>query len=355
MPISHAVWSLDNKAPLEASALNSERELEQLLVDNIDILNNGWLVISNQVKTDAGKFIDILCIDHDGDMVVVELKKDMTPREVTAQAIDYAASVSKLTSDEISQIYLKFTNDTESLSEAYKNKFGIELDDESINQHVKMVIVAADMDSSTERIITFLRDTYKVDINILFFEIYKCGNERLISRAWFEEDVEESNSPNASQNLAWNNEYYVSFGDGDKRTWKDAKKYGFISAGGGKWYTQTLEKLSVGDRVWANIPHVGYVGVGKVSEKKKIADDVEFYHNGQSTPMKNLPLKGNYFYSSDPETAEYVVKIDWIKTVESSNAVRESGFFGNQNTVCCPESSRWDFTIQRLKKLWGIN
>ena len=66
MSLSHTVWSLDEKKPLQVASLIDEKELELLLRDNIEILNKGWLVISNQVKTDAGKFIDILCIDHDG-------------------------------------------------------------------------------------------------------------------------------------------------------------------------------------------------------------------------------------------------------------------------------------------------
>ena len=114
MSISHTVWSLDEKKPLAAASLIDEKELELLLRDNIEILNKGWLVINNQVKTDA-KLIDILCINHDGDMVVVELKKDLTPREVTAQVIDYAASVSKMTVEEIAQLYLSFTNGNETL------------------------------------------------------------------------------------------------------------------------------------------------------------------------------------------------------------------------------------------------
>ena len=65
--------SLDERKPLEAANFIDEKELELLLRDNIEILNMGWLVISNQVNTDASKFIDILYIDHGGAMVVVEL------------------------------------------------------------------------------------------------------------------------------------------------------------------------------------------------------------------------------------------------------------------------------------------
>ena len=39
MPISHTIWSLDTKKPLEATSLNDEKELELLLRDNIEILS----------------------------------------------------------------------------------------------------------------------------------------------------------------------------------------------------------------------------------------------------------------------------------------------------------------------------
>ena len=355
MPISHTVWSLDAKKPLEAASLNDEKELELLLRDNIEILSKDWLVISNQVKTKAGKIIDILCMDHDGDMVVVELKKDLTPREVTAQVIDYAASVSKMTVEEIAQLYLSYTAGTETLNDAFLKKFKAELDESSVNQKVKMVVVAAKMDDGTERIIRFLRDTYQVDINILFFHIFRCGSERLISRAWFEEDLEETAPAEVSTKGPWNGEYYVSFGKEEGRSWEDARKYGFISAGGGPWYTKTLSLLSPGDRVWVNIPHTGYVGVGIVTEAVQQAKDVVFNNENVQTPMKDLPLHGKYFYSEDdPENAEYVVKVQWLKTVATSKAVKEIGFFGNQNSVCRPTAEKWTFTVDRLKKCWGI-
>jgi len=355
MPISHAVWSLNAKKPLEAANLNDEKELEILLRDNIEILSKDWMVISNQVKTKAGKIIDILCMDHDGDMVVVELKKDLTPREVTAQVIDYAASVSKMTVEEIAQLYLSFTAGNETLNDAFLKKFKAELDESSVNQKVKMVIVAAKMDDGTERIIRFLRDTYQVDINILFFRVFQCGNERLISRAWFEEDLEETAPAEISSKGPWNGEYYVSFGEEEGRKWDDARKYGFISAGGGPWYTKTLSLLSTGDRVWVNIPHTGYVGVGIVTEAVQQAKDVVFNNENVQTPMKDLPLLGKYFYSEDdPENAEYVVKVQWLKTVATSKAVKEIGFFGNQNSVCRPTAEKWKFTVDRLKKCWGV-
>ena len=71
--------------------------------------------------------------------------------------------------------------------------------------------------------------------------------------------------------------------------------------------------------------------------------------------MADLSLRGNYFYSvDDPDNAGYLVKVQWIKTVKTSEAVKELGFFGNQNSVCRPLTEKWNFTVDRLKKCWGI-
>ena len=241
-----------------------------------------------------------------------------------------------MTVEEIAQLYLSFTGSNETLNDAFKKKFGTTLDEASVNQNVKMVIVAAKMDDGTERIIRFLRETYRVDINILFFNVFQCGSERLISRTWFEEDIEESAPAEVKQRGPWNGEYYASFGEGS-RNWEDARKYGFISAGGGSWYTKTLSLLSPGDRVWVNIPHTGYVGVGIVTEPTQQAKDAIFDVKGEKVKMADLSLRGDYLYSTDDsENAEYVVKVQWLKTVRTSEAVKELGFFGNQNSVCRP-------------------
>lgn len=75
----------------------------------------------------------------------------------------------------------------------------------------KIVIVAAKMDDSTERMIRYLKK-YEVDINIMFFHVVCCGTKRLISRAWFEENVKEQR-PDPKSIRQWNQEYYVSFGN----------------------------------------------------------------------------------------------------------------------------------------------
>ena len=347
------IWSLDEKKPLLLSKLDSEEQLENLLKDNIDILEEGWLVIGNQIPTDLKKRLDILCIDSDGNLVVVELKKDKTPREVTAQAIEYAEFVSRITVPELSVIYRE-SFDGKDLSDAYNEKFGMHLNESDFNPRIKMVIVATEMDSSTERIIKYLR-SFKIDINILFFRIFQEGKKKYISRAWFVEDLDnEDNSLIKTEKGEWNQEYYVSYG-GPHRSWDDAVKYGFISAGGGKWYSKTLFMLHEGDRIWVRIPQKGYVGVGKVKKTATPSADATLDYNGKNVKMKDLALKGNYFFeNSNTEKAEYIVQVEWLYHVSEKKAVQEFGFFGNENSVCRPKNDKWNITVKRLRELWGI-
>lgn len=56
------------------------------------------------MRTKFGGLIDLLCIDNVGDVVVIELKKGRTPRDVTAQTLDYASWVKELTPDGLTEI-----------------------------------------------------------------------------------------------------------------------------------------------------------------------------------------------------------------------------------------------------------
>lgn len=138
----------------------------------------------------------------------------------------------------------------------------------------------------------------------------------------------------------------------------DAVRYGFISAGGGSWYTQTLNMLTEGCRIWVNVPGIGYVGVGVVEEPAKhINEFVTRNGDRKQIPILRAALKspGIGQNAGDPERAEHLVRVRWLKTIALEDAVSERGFFGNQNTVARPTSPKWGYTIQILKERFGIN
>ena len=370
MPVAQSIWKVDKKpTKLPLSSLKKENELEEMICQDISIINEQWLPIGRQVTTGHGGIIDILAIDESGNLVVVELKKNKTPREVVTQAIDYASWIKTLDSAKIADIYKKYgraINDAyDSLDEALKNKFNKHFGEDELNNAHQIVVVASELDLSTERIIKYLND-YEIPINTVFFNVFRDGETLYLSRAWLidpAETQEHANLAKAGDTEPWNGEYYVSFGHNMGRHWEDARKYGFIGAGGGRWYSKTLSQLSKGERIWVNIPQTGYVGVGIVEEPAVMAKDFMVKIERGEIPITEAPLaldeqaKKNYLikYAEDEEKAEYFVRVKWLRNFPIKQAVSELGFFGNQNSVCKPRSSKWLFTVDTLKKKWDID
>jgi hypothetical protein len=186
--------------------------------------------------------IDLLAIAPDASLVLIELKRNRTPREIVAQALDYASWVEKLTADKITQIYQRYSNGG-NLDAAFKQRFGVKLDEETLNGSHQIILVAAELDNASERIITYL-NARDIAINVLFFQVFQHGSEQLLSRAWLIDPGETQANVAATTKSTgakepWNGEYCVSYGGSTARIWEEARKYGFISAGGGSWYSGT--------------------------------------------------------------------------------------------------------------------
>lgn len=355
MPVKHAIWRVgDQPEPLAATTLVSEQLLEDMIVRSPDILSGEWMLIGRQEQTGFGGRIDLLAIAPDASLVLIELKRDRTPREIVAQALDYASWVEQLTAARIAQIYEGFSRGG-NLDEAFKRHFGVALDEEALNGSHQIILVAAELDHSTERIIGYL-NARDIAINAIFFQVFQHGDEKLLSRAWLIDPGETqanvvSTARARGEKEPWNGEYYVSFGHTSWRSWDDARNYGYISAGGGSWYSQTLKMLSPGDRVWVRIPGVGYVGVGRVTETMQpIGEFTVCTADGDKPALQVLEHAAHYQRTvGDPEKAEYAVRVEWLDAVPENQAFNEVGLFGNQNTVCQPTTPKWRHTVERLK------
>ena len=355
MPVNHAIWTVDtNPQPLPHSRLPSEGFLENMIIRRPEILSGEWMLIGRQEHTGFGGRIDLLAIAPDASLVLIELKRDRTPREVVAQALDYASWVDQLTADRVAKIYQRFAGDAD-LATAFKARFGEELDEDALNNSHQIILVAASLDDSTERIVSYL-NARDIAINVIFFQVFQSGQQQLLSRAWLIDPGETQVNASASspsrttgEKEPWNGEFYVSYGS--SRSWDDARRYGYISGGGGRWYSQTLKLLSPGDRVWVNIPKTGYVGVGRVLEPVQSASEFKLSTpEGERLAIDVISDGPHYRERNDnPDTAEYFVRVEWLDTVAAEDALNEVGLFGNQNTVCQPTTPKWRHTIERLK------
>lgn len=358
MPIRHSIWKVcAQPAALREAALPSEALLEDMIVAEPAILSDQWMIIGRQANTGLGGRIDLLALAPDGSLVLIELKRGKTPREVVAQAIDYACWAEGLDTDEISRIYAGFSGGG-NLSQAFQARFGQPLDEDTLNDSHQIVIVASHLDASSERIVGYLNKR-DIAINVLCFQVFDSEMGQLISRSWLLDPVEtqmaasvSSGATRSADKEPWNGEYYVSFGHDDSRSWDEARRYGFISAGHGSWYSGTLRLLKEGDRVWVKAPGYGFVGVGIVTGESVPAAEFQLPNSkGELVPALEVLTEGSYHRDEidDRETCEYFVPIRWLDTVPLNRAVNEVGLFGNQNTVCAPKTTKWRHTTERLK------
>ena len=357
MPVEFAIWKIegDQLKQIDPTMMDSEARLEAMLARDPALLGLDLLVLGRQVPTAYGKRIDLLGIDAEGDLHIVELKRDRTPREVVAQALDYASWVKGLSFEDVSDMFKVAGGPT--FEQVFADRFGAG-PPEAINENHHLVIVASDLDPSTERIVTYLSETHGVPINVVFFRYLHDDGREYLARTWLvdpqEAEARATVSPGARKRQPWNGQdFYVSFGDDERRSWEDARRYGFVSGGGGRWYSRTLSNLQPGHRVFVHIPEHGYVGVGivqgtsrPISEFKVPVDDKEL-----SLLEAQLENEGIRTWADDPERSEYLVRIEWLKTLPISEAIWEKGFFANQNTVCKMRSA---FTLERLTQHFGL-
>ena len=354
MPLRHALWTVGRTpTPIMEAKLPSEDVLEDMIVARPDMLSDQWMLIGRQVRTDHGGLIDLLAIAPDASLVVIELKRDLTPRDVVAQGLDYASWVEGRDASDVAAIYERYAQkhglpETD-LGAAFLARFGTPLDEDEVNTTHQVVVVAASLDPATERIVDYL-SKHDVPINVLFFQVYGHGDELLLGRSWLIDPTEVQANAAAAPARAkepWNGEWYANFGHDEDRRWEDAREHGFLSAGGGQWYTGTLSLPSIGDRLWVKVPGRGFVGVGSVEGEPVMLKDYEIGGRSATEVLRAVP---HAEFLHDREKGEYVLPVRWHQTVLLERAINRFGMFGIQHTVCAPKSPKWRTTVEQLKE-----
>ncbi|MEI2826214.1 MAG: hypothetical protein V9F04_07290 [Dermatophilaceae bacterium] len=201
------------------------------------MLGERLLVIGRQVRTPHGKFIDLLAMDGEGNLHVLELKRDKTPRDVVAQVLDYGSWVSTLDRDSIIDLANAHFGDVQ-FEAAFYEVFGATAPDE-LNASLQLTIVATDLDADSERIVTYLR-SFGVPVNAVFFSYLEDDGRRYLARSWLAREDESEAAGTAygksrkGKRAEWNGrDWFVSFGDDPQgRSWADGLKYGFCQRGG---------------------------------------------------------------------------------------------------------------------------
>ncbi|WP_020532034.1 hypothetical protein [Flexithrix dorotheae] len=196
------LWNIEGKTvnQILQSKLDYENRLEKWLIEDISILSNSLAVIGSQVITAYNNKIDILAVNSVGEIIIIELKRDKTYREIVAQSLDYATWVKDLNYDELNGVFNKYgRSQYNDLGEYFSSIFKKDSEEIDFNSDHKILIVGSEIDDSTVRIIDYLSgEPYSVNINAVNFNYFKDTNGREFLAQSFikpeESIVEESKS-----------------------------------------------------------------------------------------------------------------------------------------------------------------
>ncbi len=132
---------------------------------------------------ETGKYLDLLGVGSSGDVVIVELKKGRTPREIVAQLLEYSAWIDSMNYEDLNEIAIKYfqekdTGDNRSLLQAYQEVFLADADEEEeisieFNTNQKLFIVAEEITPTIRQVTSHLRTKYQMNIFSMEYKIQK--------------------------------------------------------------------------------------------------------------------------------------------------------------------------------------
>lgn len=182
--------------------VGKENYIEDFLEKHIEVLDPGIILIGRQVRTGSKKLIDLMGLDRDGNTVIIELKRGISPREVISQVLDYAVWTESVGYDDLNNIIKKkHLLKHDNLHDLFKSKFNSV--PEPWNNNQKIYIVAEQLDAKTREMAQYLRNR-DVDIKCVELNFYENAEKEIVSTNFVVGDQSDTiNEMNEKSSYTW--------------------------------------------------------------------------------------------------------------------------------------------------------
>lgn len=165
----------DDLEQVPESSFDYEKRLEEQLVRShgAEIAGERFLYVSQQQYPSGDQTtFDLVAADADGNTVIMELKRGRSPREIVAQALDYASGLRETEYDQLAEWYRDFrqrhgieTPADNELSSAHAEYFELNepLSKREFNQEQRLLLLADEFNDKTLSVADFLRE-HDIDV-----------------------------------------------------------------------------------------------------------------------------------------------------------------------------------------------
>ena len=196
------IWSLDGltATPLDAaSQMESERKLEDTLVNNPGLLMDGLALVGRQTPTEGGP-LDLLGVDKYGRLCVFELKSGTVARDAVSQVIDYASDLDGMDLADLGSLISENSGsngveEIEDFEAWYSENYG---DLESLKPP-RLFLVGLGVDDRTERMVKFIANN-GLDMSLLTFHGFELDGKTLLAKQVEVEGSIASERPRTARN-----------------------------------------------------------------------------------------------------------------------------------------------------------
>lgn len=216
------LWAIgqSDKSGLEAQVCDgvketaTEQQLEELLVSSPDLLEDGLKLVTRQSIT-AGGPLDLLGVDHDGRLVVFELKRGSLTRDAVAQVLDYLSYLAELDVDDRAKHVERYSgaNGIEPIKDFrawYQEEFNGDI--EALALPPRAVLVGLGVDDKARRMVEFL-SAQSVPVELLTFHAFRHDGKLFLARQVEVLSKESVASTDRNYTKAQNQEMLVALAD----------------------------------------------------------------------------------------------------------------------------------------------
>jgi hypothetical protein len=317
---------------------HKELEIEKLIVSRTsdenpildeDIFGEELFFIDRQIIDTNKKRSDIIALDRDGNLVVIELKKDEGRLGVEMQALQYLSDMSQFKGEDFINKYYKKKNYDDINQFLNDGKFI-----KDINQKGRIILIARFFDRALFSMGKWLSDQ-GVSFKCISYETIKFNEKNLLNFSVIFDQTSSSSqyklifsNKNRTPDFFWHN-----IGGGNNEKWWDfLKQKNQISASfenqPGDRGEEILKNFIKGDKIFAYVSGIGCVGYGEIEDTKYTLIDPD--------------SKDNFFTEHNYHLHRLSIK--WKYVVNFKNAISTS-FFEKEYGIAHPIQ-----TSSRIKK-----
>lgn len=173
-----------NECDFTSIGVKERQDIEEWVEKQPDILGEKLLIIQKEFAgfDDTNERLDLLSIDESGNLVIIELKRDDSGRDVNWQAIKYAAYCSTLTNEDIFEIYAQYLSQKEKshfskvdAAQSIANFLDLDVDALILNNKQRMILVSKDYRKEVLATAMWLLDN-NIEVKCVKIQPYKEKN-----------------------------------------------------------------------------------------------------------------------------------------------------------------------------------